>query len=91
MLWQIRSRISADLQLGVDALMMDATAGSNTRPPGLRYNIVAETASLPPRGTARRCRVMGSAKAGEGRKARVPGYRPEAPGALCSRGERFAN
>ena len=41
----IRARMGEDLRLGVDTIMLDDVVGSAVRPPGLRYNVAAETAS----------------------------------------------
>jgi hypothetical protein len=39
----VRARMQADLRRGIDALMLDATAGSTTRPPGLLNGVTAES------------------------------------------------
>jgi hypothetical protein len=41
----MRRLVAAKLQIGGETIMLDATAGTSTRPAGLRYNIAAETAS----------------------------------------------
>jgi HK97 family phage major capsid protein/HK97 family phage prohead protease len=42
---QIRSMMQDDTAVALDTVLLDATAGSTLRPPGLRYNVAATTAT----------------------------------------------